>query len=116
MKLRFRKNSLRLRLNQREVAHLASGHALEERVEFPGNAALVYRLLPDSPSPFAGYENGAITIAVPAATVRAWESAEEIGLYYSLENLDIAIEKDLQCNDGPAEEKDPLAYPRKVPC
>jgi hypothetical protein len=116
MKLRFRKNSLRLRLNQREVTDLASGQALEERVEFPGNTLLIYRILPDASSPAARFENGAITVSVPAATVRAWESAEDIGLYYTAGNLAVAIEKDLQCNDGPADEKDPFAYPRKIAC
>jgi hypothetical protein len=117
MKLRFRKNSMRLRLNQRETAALAGGKMLEERVEFPGNSALLYQLVADnSPSPGAEFSGNVITITIPEATARAWERSEEIGVYYRAGSLEVAIEKDLECTDLREEERDPYAYPRKADC
>jgi hypothetical protein len=117
MKLRFRKNSMRLRLNQRETAALASGETLEERVEFPGGSALVYRVVADtSPSPAAEFSGNAITVRLPEATARAWEHSDDIGVYYRAASLEVAIEKDLECTDLREEERDPYAYPRKAAC
>jgi hypothetical protein len=117
MKLRFRKNSLRLRLNQREVAALSAGKVLEERVDFPGGSALLYRLVPeDSPDAAAKFADGTITISLPEAMARSWEQSGDIGVYYRAGSLDVAIEKDLECTDAREEERDPLAYPRKAVC
>ena len=117
MKLRFRANSLRLRLNQREVSALADGEPLEESVQFPDGEALVYRLVP-APSPHYGatFSNGVISITVPSAHLKRWEREPEIGLYHQAGALAIAIEKDLECKDGPLEERDPYAFPRKTAC
>lgn len=117
MKLRFRKNSLRLRLNQREAAALAAGQTLEERVDFPGGSALLYRLVADnSAEPRAEFSSGIITIALPQATARSWERSDDVGVYYRAESLDVAVEKDLECSDAREEEHDPFAYPRKAAC
>ena len=117
MKLRFSGNSLRLRLNQREVSFLAGGEPLEERVAFPGGASLVYRLVPSVTSTYgATFAGSTINVSVPSARLTQWEKDAEIGLYYQDESLSVAIEKDLECNDGPPEERDPHAFPRKVAC
>jgi hypothetical protein len=116
MKLRFRKNSLRLRLNQREVAALSAGEAIEERVDFPGSA-LLYRLVPNgSPEGAARFSEGTITISLPEMTARSWEQSGDIGIYYRAGSLDVAIEKDLECTEARGEERDPFAYPRKTAC
>lgn len=117
MKLRFRKNSLRLRLNQRETASLASGNALEEKVHFPGNATISYVLEPVShPDPSASFQDGVIRIGAPQAQLSEWAGTDSIGVYFDLpangSALKVAIEKDLECLDGPEEERDPDAYPR----
>ena len=117
MKLRFRENSLRLRLNQREVQALAAGEALGEKVEFPGDARLAYVLQSRFASqPQATFRDGVITVNPPQEAVRHWSGSDEIGMYFDLpangSALRIAIEKDLECVDGPAEERDPDAFPR----
>jgi hypothetical protein len=117
MKLRFRGNSLRLRVNQREVEALASGDVLREAVEFPGNTELSYILKTNGAAePQALFAQGSIQIAAPRAMISDWASGDEIGLYFTLatetEPLKIAIEKDLVCIDGPADERDPNAFPR----
>ncbi|MFZ0594374.1 MAG: hypothetical protein WAM39_28225 [Bryobacteraceae bacterium] len=117
MKLRFRKNSLRLRLNQREVSAVAGGGSVEERVHFPGGTALVYRLVPGAAAAFdASVEGSTITVSVPRGMLEEWEQNEEIGRYHQAGALEIAIEKDLECVEARAEERDPYAFPRKAAC
>jgi hypothetical protein len=117
MKLRFRENSLRLRVNRREVEGLASGATLEERVLFPGNAGISYVLesSPDS-SPRASFHDGVIRISTPEAFIKSWVDGDTIGIYFELPAgeaaLKVAIEKDLECIEGPVEERDPDAFPR----
>jgi hypothetical protein len=116
MKLRFRNNSLRLRINQREVAALAKGQELREQIQFPNGAELIYRIVTAGAKTSAEFSDGVITVTVPEEAARYWEDSDEIGLYGRAKDLDIAIEKDLECVDAPAEEKDPFAYPRKAAC
>jgi len=136
MKLRFRKNSLRLRLNQKEVADLAAGRAIEEQVVFPGDAVFRYRIeaSPVATETSAEFSGGCISITIPGQSAIHWLGVEDIGLYYSLPSngdalspawnrdrngvaaLDIAIEKDLECIDAPPAERDPDAYPRNPSC
>jgi hypothetical protein len=104
VKLRFRKNSLRLRLNQGEVQSFASGAAVTEEVVFPGQAPMTYTLQASREnSAQARYEGGHISVLAPEALVHGWAGGEEIGLYF---------EQDLECVDGPPEERDPDAFPR----
>lgn len=117
MKLRFRKNTLRLRLNRKEVDLLAEGTALREEVAFPGGTSLVYLLEPfGQASVFATFVGGTIRIAAPGLAIRDWAESEAIGLYYKIpvetQTLQISIEKDLECVDGPEEERDPHAFTR----
>jgi len=117
MKLRFRNNSLRLRLNRREVETVASGSALEERVAFPGSGSLAYILDDDAQfGPEASFREGVIRISAPPSELKQWAGSSGIGLYFELpvsgSVLKIAIEKDLECLDAPAEERDPEAFPR----
>lgn len=117
MKLRFRKDSLRLRLNQKEVSELAGGNSIEERVRFPGGAALIYRLVTGPAATFdASLTGSTITVSVPRGTLKGWEENEEIGLYHRVGALEIAIEKDLECVDARDEERDPYVFPRKAAC
>jgi hypothetical protein len=122
MKLRFRKNSLRLRLNRKEAADLAAGRAVEERVMFPAGSVLRYRLeaSPVIKEASAEFNQNGISVTIPSQSAIHWLSAEDIGIYYSLPcggaPLRIAIEKDLECVEAPPDERDPDAYPRKPGC
>jgi hypothetical protein len=117
MKLRFRQNSLRLRVNRREVEGLASGQTLAEHVRFPGDTDFAYTLqaLP-SGGPHAEFKNGVIRVEVPNSELQNWASTDAIGIYFELPangaSLKVAVEKDLECIDGPPEERDPDAYAR----
>jgi len=118
MKLRFRANSLRLRVNQNEVQRLAAGEVLREKIDFPGNSALSYVLKSDpAADPQAFFAQGSIQISAPKVLVADWARSEEIGIYFTLttgaEPLKISIEKDLECIDGPVDENDASAFPRR---
>jgi len=119
MKLRLRGNTLRLRLNQKEVERLAAGEVLREGIQFPGSTSLSY-LLKVAPQGEAQafFEGGRIHIIAPRAPIADWAANDELGIYFSLPTgatpLEIAIEKDLVCIDGPVEEQDPLAFPREM--
>jgi hypothetical protein len=122
MKLRFRKNSLRLRVNQAEVRALGCGESLTEHVEFPGDARLSYILKRRvTGEPEVTFADGVITVEAPSDLVGGWTGSDEIGLYFELpangSPLKVAIEKDLECVDGPPDERDPDAFPRaKTAC
>jgi hypothetical protein len=122
MKLRFKPNSVRLRLNRTEVAEFAKAGEIAETIEFPGRAVLRYGLrvssgaLPEA----ARMQNGEMMLSVTAADAKAWAGGEgEVGLYYEQKldgggSLRIMIEKDFQCIDGPADEIDPAGYPNPL--
>lgn len=119
MKLRFRNNSLRLRVNQREVKDLAGGETLAEEVQFPGDTRISYVLEPSFEGvPKASFQQGVIRVTAPREQVQQWATSDAIGLYFELPangtTLRIAIEKDLECMDGKAEEQDPHAFPRGI--
>jgi len=109
MKLRFRHNSLRLRVNQREVEMLADGKTLREQVAFAGGVTLDYSLSANAKNS-ADFDGRAIRVTAP---LTEWARGGDIGFYFEVEpGLKVAIEKDLECIDGPEDEKDPHAYPR----
>jgi hypothetical protein len=117
MKLRFRNNSLRFRVNQREVAQLAAGAALEEWISFPGGSLISYVLQPsEQKAADASFHQGIIRVAAPEQQFKDWARNDDIGIYFEFPVDDtllrIAIEKDLECVDGAPEERDPDAFPR----
>ncbi|MBV8865696.1 MAG: hypothetical protein JO210_09915 [Acidobacteriaceae bacterium] len=117
MKLRFRHNSLRLRVNRREVEALACGTALQEEVVFPNDTHFVYVFEPQAGAlPQASFEGGVIRVGAPLSSVQDWAHGDSIGLYFDVSaqnaTLRVAIEKDLECLDAPPEDRDPEAFPR----
>jgi len=60
-----------------------------------------------------------IRVAAPSTEVKDWAANDaSLGIYFDLPAngsvLKIAIEKDLECVDGPEEERDPDAFPREA--
>jgi hypothetical protein len=104
-------------MNQHEVDGLASGASVREQVVFPGDARMHYVLeAVDLAFPSASFEASTIRVAVPQSDVNHWARSADIGIYFELPaggtSLHVAIEKDLECLDGPPEERDPAAFPR----
>jgi hypothetical protein len=115
MKLRFRNNSLRLRVNRLEVEKLAAGQALAETISFAGGVTLDYILIPSAAAQRAAeFDGKAIRVTAP---LDEWARGGEIGFYFEVEpGLQVAVEKDLECVDGVEEERDPYAFPRAKTC
>jgi hypothetical protein len=113
MKLRIQGNSLRLRLTRSEVAQLCESAALEGSVDFGSGTVLIYRVESrGGPDPLhAVFCSGAITVRVPAGSIAAWASADEVGLYAQQGVLKIAVEKDFRCLTRRPDEQEPDAYP-----
>jgi hypothetical protein len=117
MKLRIHANSLRLRLSRSEVALLCERGRLEEKLEFPGGAGLIYALESgDAPAPQASFDGTAIRIVLPRASVARWAASGEVGISgdcaFDGQVLPILVEKDFQCAHAAP---DPDAYPNVQP-
>lgn len=114
MKLRLTSHQLRVRLNRQEVAALGQGGALEERVELEG-ASLGWTVaaIPGIAGMAARFEDGILTVRVPAELASPWAANQEEGLYARQAGLEIAIEKDYECQPG----SDASAFPNpNKPC
>src|SRR5258708_18194665 len=115
MKLRMHRTSVRLRLNQSEVAQFSKTGYVEEIIEFVPGTSLTYVLESCStiPMPQASYKNGELRVQIPTASGMEWATGEGVGLsgkqpLGSGQILSILIDKTFQCVHG---EVDPKAYP-----
>ena len=103
MKIRFYKDSIRLRLSQSEVARLSTDGWIEDRIEFPDGQTLIFQL-ETGESTTARYDDGSVRVIAPRPELRHWIESDEEGIGYECGPLKIAIEKDFQCLHKPAEE------------
>ena len=120
MKLRIHGNSLRLRLNQAEVAQFSKTGFVEDSVEFAHGASFCYALesLSDLSSPRAAYQNGWLRIQIPSGDATEWATTDRVGVSGEQalsggKQLSILIEKDFQCLHG-SEAPDPDAFPNPL--
>jgi hypothetical protein len=105
MKLRLRKNSVRLRLTRTEVAVFAEDGMVEDAVNFGRGPehSFRYRLVSDDAARnlTAEVEPNCITVRVPANLAADWASNETIGIEGEMvlddESLNILVEKDFAC-------------------
>ena len=111
MKLRLQSNSLRLRLKRAEVAQLAAGDLVEEKIIFGPGQALCYRLeaMPNIKTPRAIFRNSNVTVEIPAEMATTWASSDQVGIEEVQDagagiQLRILIEKDFACLNGPMEQ------------
>jgi hypothetical protein len=111
MKLRMHGNSVRLRLNQAEVAQFSKTGFFEDAIEFGPGMRFTYAIEASSAIERlqAIYKDGSLRIQVPHAVSLDWATSDQVGLSGG-EHPAITIEKDFQClhREGP---QDPHAYP-----
>ena len=112
MKLRIEGDTIRYRLNRRDVETFSSSGKAEASVHFPGSI-LRYSLESDGKAPAitAEYEPGLIRVRVPARVAAAWAGGDEISMEARHEQLHILVEKDFQCLHKGDDARDPNAYP-----
>ncbi len=122
MKLRLRKNSIRLRLLRGEVQELATNGSLEESISFglTDSERLTYKLQLNSEANeiSANFVGQTITVSVPTKPALDWAESEKIGLSFaqklsenSDETLQILIEKDFVCLDRKNDPDNADAFP-----
>jgi hypothetical protein len=103
VKLRIKGDSLRLRLSQGEMRTLAEQGDVEDRISFPGGAALRYRLRSDADITeiSVGYANNLIDILVPRVLAERWCGTDLVTLSASQPlaagELRLVLEKDWAC-------------------
>lgn len=119
MKLRLHGNSIRLRLNQAEVAQFSKTGYVEETIQFGPGVSLSYILESCSKiaTPQARFQNGELRVQVSCSASKVWVTTDQVGISgeQTLANgkpLTILIEKDFKCvhNGDP----DPHAYPNPL--
>lgn len=103
MKLRIKGDSLRFRLTQTEVQQLGERGSVEDRVQFAGGVALVYRLRRDASEPAtATYADGTLEVRLPDRSALEWCRSNEVTLATTQSTgadagLRIVVEKDFAC-------------------
>jgi hypothetical protein len=116
MKLRIQGNSLRLRLTQKDVAHLSGHGRVESLIEFSPGQARVYRLEGSfcAKSVDAAFDGQAIRVTIPAHVMTQWAESDQVSIEaQSSAGLQLLIEKDFQCLHGRGEQ-DRDAYSRPL--
>jgi hypothetical protein len=120
MKLRIQGNSLRLRLNQAEVAQFSKTGFVEDSIQFAPGASFAYALesMSSLSAPQALYSNGWLRIQVPGADATDWVRTDRVGISGEQATgaggrLSILIEKDFQCLHGD-DSRDPDAFPNPL--
>ena len=119
MKLRIHGNSIRLRLNRREVAQFASTGQIAETVEFGPNQRLRYGLesSPDAAGPEARFSGSDIMVVLPANAAREWGETERVSVQGDQtlgtgKSLAILVEKEFRRLHGAT--LDPDLYPNPL--
>ena len=110
MKLRIKRNSLRLRLSKPEVEKLVVAKYLEERTPFGNNTfryALQVKDVGDELS--ADFDGGKITVFIPEVFIKDWAVNDVTGFNMEqandAETLYILVEKDFKCLDETTEDQ-----------
>ena len=116
VKLRIKGDTLRLRLTQNEVARLAAEGAVEDTLHVAPGAVLRYGLRADANARDLGavWEDGTLTVLLPAAWVGPWAEGDGVG-FDGIQDagdgrcLSLLVEKDFACLHEVRDEPD--AYP-----
>lgn len=114
MKLRLKDNSIRIRLNRREVAELLDRGTIGATILFAFGQELSYRVAAGGAGPMARFESGEITLSFPPGAIQEWGQGDAISLGMIQETfgtpLQILLEKDLACLKAHPGKYDPDAY------
>ena len=125
MKLRLRKNSIRLRLTQTDVKTFAENGEVEESVEFGPSVdqSFLFALVMDSTvsSLKSVLSNRGIVVSAPDVAATEWANSQSVGMTAEQDlegggKLQILVEKDFAClepRDG-SEDMDAFPHPAAV--
>lgn len=118
MKLRLRKNSIRLRLLKSEIAQLKEKGFVSEEIRFDTNQSITYTIQVENNKGkiTSCFENDKIIISVPSILAKSWIETEKVGLeQYQIINenlgLRILLEKDFICLTRPMDSDNMDSFP-----
>ncbi|QDU90592.1 hypothetical protein Pla175_39990 [Pirellulimonas nuda] len=122
MKLRIKDNSLRVRLDRKDLAELLAGGQIESRLAFGPTPAQQFtyavELTQDTAgAPRADYRDGRIVVSIGDAAARAWSDGDQVGFEVQQPTeagtVRLLVEKDFSCIERPADqaEDDAWAFP-----
>lgn len=106
MKMRFQRNSIRLRLDKEDVAELARTGQVKEAVEFGPLEdqwlVFVLEVDPEAAHVDADYREGRVTVRLPRLLANEWLETDRVDVTGERAlgiagALKIAVEKDLPC-------------------
>lgn len=113
MKLRLQSNSIRLRLKRGEVEQLVKTGCVEEKIIMGSEIEDAFHYILESShkifAPQAILQKKGILVQVPAEAVFRWAASDEVGIEAVVsvgnhEELQVLIEKDFACLNGPEEQ------------
>ena len=118
MKIRFKGNSIRLRLTQSEVKKWAADGVIKEVTSFGNKNSLGYQLMMSEKSQIsASFNDDIISIDIPFTIAQEWCVSEQISMESSIANdgtLNILIEKDFVCLTPREGEDESDMYPNPL--
>lgn len=103
MKIRIRGNSLRYRLDKKDIETLQQQQKVEEATTIgAGELHFCIKAKANANGPFIKLEQTAIHLSIPAEQVKQWIETDLVGFSLELPNpdgsvLNILIEKDFKC-------------------
>lgn len=103
MKIRIRGNSIRYRLDKKDIEALkADGKAEESTTIGAGNLHFCIKAKSGSDAPFIKLESSAVHLSFPKEQVDQWADGDEVGFSAEIPNADgsvlkILVEKDFKC-------------------
>lgn len=117
MKLRLKGNSIRVRLDRRDIERLIGEGRVDDAVRFGPKLAFSYAVeLGSAPRerPIASYGDGRLTIQIDPADAEAWLASDRIRFDHvqPVEGgvVRVLLEKDFACIDRPPGEEADDAY------
>jgi hypothetical protein len=117
MKLRLKGNSVRVRLDRRDLERLIDRGRVDDAVRFGPGVAFSYAVeLGAAPRerPRASYTDGCLTVRIDPEDAKAWLAGERVGFDHQ-QAVDggvvrVILEKDFACIDRPIGEEADDAY------
>jgi hypothetical protein len=109
MKIRIRGNSIRYRLDKKDIQALQEQQKVEESTTI-GTGTLHFCIKAKASGPSIKLEPSGLHLSVPAEQVKQWAETEQVGFSLELPNPDgsvvnILIEKDFKCLTERAEDE-----------
>jgi len=111
MKLRMKANTVRFRLTKPEVKLIGEKGYIEEKTDFVPMPFFYAVKADNSISELrADFKNNGITLFIPEAWAKVWDSSEQVGLEGWMKTKDdrsiyLLIEKDFKCLDETSEDQ-----------